>query len=173
MKRFALFSVVLVAFVLGSVVGLATTRQTASVQAQDDGDMMTHVCDSSTILLLFIAEYDYGYHNDEMDLASFEKGQFGFLFDSMMDMMMDDMDDMDDDMMDDAAMAEAEEMIMGMMDDMDEMTMLGGFEGEDEACTALRSDLEHYLTLQLYTDLTMDDMMEEDMDDMEESEDQG
>ena len=94
-----------------------------------------------------------------MDLASFEKGQFGFLFDSMMDMM----DDTDDEMMmDEDAMAEAEGMIMGMMEDMDDMTMLGGFEGEDEACAALRADLEHFLTLSIYADLTMDDMMEEE-----------
>jgi hypothetical protein len=159
MKRFALVGVVLLAFVVGSVVGLATSRQTPTVQAQDD---MTHVCDSSTILLLFVAEYDYGYHSEDMDLASFEKGQFGFLFDSMMTMM-DDMDDMDDEMMmDDEAMAEAEGMIMGMMDEMDDMTMLSGFEGEDEACTALRADLEHYLTISIYADLTMDDMMEEE-----------
>ncbi len=168
MKRFALLSVVLVAFVVGSVVGLATSRQTATVQAQDDGEMMTHVCDSSTILLLFIAEYDYGYHSEDMDLASFEKGQFGFLFDSMMGMM-EDMDDMEDDMMmDDEAMAEVEGMMMDMMGEMDDMTMLAGFEGEDEACTALRADLEHFLTVSIYADLTMGDMMEDDMEETDE-----
>jgi len=165
MKRLALIGVVLLAFVVGSVVGLATSRQTSTVQAQDDGEMMTHVCDSSTILLLLVAEYDYGYQNADMDMASFERGQFGFLFDSMMDMMA-DMDDMDDEMMDDEAMAETESMVMGMMEEMgDDMVTLGGYEGEDEACAALRADLEHFLTLSIYADLTMDDMMEEDMED--------
>lgn len=165
MKRFSLIALVLVAFVVGSVAGIVTTRNTPAAQAQDGGEMMTHVCDSSTILLLYIAEYEYGYHTDEMDLASFEKGQFAPLFDMMMmDMdMMDDEEMMDDeDMMAmDEAMAEAEAAIMEMMGEMDGMTMLGGVEGEDEACTALRDDVQLYLVSYLYTYM----MMEEDMED--------
>lgn len=159
MKRLSLIALVLIAFVIGSVAGIVTTRNTPAAQAQDGGEMMTHVCDSSTILLLYIAEYEYGYHNDEMDLASFEKGQFAPLF----DMMMMDMEDMgDEEMMDmEEAMGEAEAAIMEMMGEMDGMTMLGGVEGEDEACTALRDDVQLYLVSYLYAYMMMD------MEDME------
>jgi hypothetical protein len=57
--RVALLVVALVA-----VLGMALT-------AQDE--MMSHTCDSTTILLLYIADHDYGFHS-MMDVSTFEKG---------------------------------------------------------------------------------------------------
>ena len=68
---------VLVVFVLSLAVPM--------VHAQDE---MSHTCDSTTIMLLFVAEYQYDYE-PMMDVSTFEKGQYAPLFDAMM--MMDDM----------------------------------------------------------------------------------
>lgn len=151
--RFILAALVVLSIVAGGVV----LRPAA---AQDD--MMTHTCDSSTILLLFIAEYEFGYQNMEMDLSTFEKGQFAPLFESMM--MMDDMMDepmmegteeamMEDDMMmSEDMMAEIDAMMMG------DMMLPDGMEGEDEACTALRMDVQRFILAHY---MMMPDMMEE------------
>lgn len=113
-----------------------------SAQAQDE--MMTHVCDSTLIALLYIAEHDYGFTSMEMDLASFEKGQYAPLFDAMMSMMEEDM-------------GEEEMMEEGEMEMMEDMVMLtpAVIEGEDPACTALRAEVDAFL----YTALT-EGMME-------------
>lgn len=124
----------------------------APVQAQED--MMTHTCDSTLILLLYIAESDYGFHS-MMDVATFEKGQYAPWFDMMMaDMMEEDMTE-DDDM----AMDMTEEAMMDdtMMEDM-MMLMPAMITGEDEACTALRTEIEAYL----YTVISEEMMMMED-----------
>lgn len=164
MKRFALIALVLFAFVAGSVAGILTTRNTATVRAQD-GEML-HTCDSSTVLLLFLAEYYFDYTSEDMDLASFEKGQFAPLFDMMM-MGMEDMEDMEDEEMSEEEMAEmetalavAEAAIMEMMGEMEGMAMLGGVEGEDEACTALRDDVQYYLIAYIYAESMMMEEME-------------
>jgi hypothetical protein len=72
-----------------------------------------------------------------MDLATFDKGQYAPFFEAMMAMMEDDMADED--------MADEEMMDEDMADDemMDDMMLLpvGNIEGEDEACTALREEL--------------------------------
>ncbi|MCU0481757.1 MAG: hypothetical protein MUE54_11185 [Anaerolineae bacterium] len=101
-RLFALTFVVLFATALG----FATTRQ-APVQAQDD--MMTHTCDSTLILLLYIAEYDYGFKS-MMDVSTFEKGQYAPLFEMMMAQMEEEM------MTEDDMMAEMTE--EAMMDDL-------------------------------------------------------
>jgi hypothetical protein len=134
------------AVALIAILGFATIFQPRT-QAQDDM-MTTHVCDSTLILMLYIAEYDYGFES-MMDLSTFEKGQFKPLFEAMMTMMDDDMMDddmtgddmMDDDMMDDDMTGD------DMMDD-DMMVILlpGHIEGEDMACTALREEVEDFLT---------------------------
>jgi hypothetical protein len=126
-------------------VGFATRVQPA--QAQDD--MMLHVCDSTLITLLYIAEHDYGFQSMTIDTSTYDKGQYAPLFDAMMEMM------------EGEEMTATEEPMMEgeMMEPMEDMTMLtpGNIEGEDEACTALRVELDTYL----YTALTSDMMMME------------
>jgi hypothetical protein len=150
MKRFLIAAALTLTLAFVSVVGFAPQ----SAQAQDD--MMTHVCDSTLIALLFVAEYDYGFTSMDMDLSTFEKGQYAPLFDAMMTMMMDG-EDMGDDMADDMT----EEDMGDDMDMMEDMVMLtpGNIEGEDEACTALRAELDAFLYKAL-TDSMM--MMESD-----------
>jgi len=116
------------------------------VHAQDE--MMSHTCDSTTIMLLFVAEYEYGYEA-MMDVSTFEKGQYAPLFDAMM--MMDD-EMMDDEMADDEMMEDGEEMMDDEMadDEMmmdDDMMMLAPamIADEDPACTELRTSVEDFL----------------------------
>lgn len=133
---------ILIVFVLSMAVPL--------VRAQDE---MTHVCDSTTIMLLFVAEYEYGYE-PMMDVSTFEKGQYAPLFDAMMSMMDDEM--MDEEMSDDEMMDE------DMSDDemMDDMMMLSApvIADEDPACAELRTEVEEWL----YAHFEMGMMMMED-----------
>ncbi len=61
-------------------------------------------------------------------------------------------------MMDSGSMAEATADAMGSMD---AMTMLptGALANEDPACTALRTDVEHFLLIHTISDMTMGDTM--------------
>jgi hypothetical protein len=104
-------------------------------------DMMTHTCDSTLISLLLIAEYEYGFHS-MMDVATFEKGQYAPFFEAMMTMEEEMMDD--EGIMESTEMPEGEMMEEEMMDDM-MMLPVGNIEGEDEACTALRAELDAFL----------------------------
>ena len=136
----------LLVLTLVAVSGLALA---APAIAQDD---MTHTCDSTLILLLYLAEHYYGYH-PMMDVSTFEKGQYAPLFDAMMEG--------EEMMATEEAMMESEEMMAteeAMMMEGD-MTMLtpATIEGEDPACTALRAELDTFF----YTTLTS--MMMEDM----------
>lgn len=154
--RTRLLTVLLVAVVLVSFALVTSSNHTVS--AQDD-EMMLHVCDSTTILMLFIAEYEYGYV-PMMDISTFELGQYAPLFDTMM-MMADDMgDDMDDDMGDD--MGDDTDMGDDMADDM--MVLAPAtIPDEDPACTELRTSVETFL----YEHFAMtvgSDMMDEDTD---------
>ncbi len=151
--RTRLLTVLLVAVVLVSFALVTHSNQTVS--AQDD-EMMLHVCDSTTILMLFIAEYEYGYV-PMMDITTFELGQYAPLFETMMTMMADDLgDDMDDDTADDTDRG----------DDMaDDMMVLAPatIPDEDPACTELRTSVETFL----YEHFLMtvgSDMIDEDTD---------
>jgi hypothetical protein len=126
---------------------LVGATQFRPARAQDE--MMLHVCDSTLITLLYIAEHDYGFQSMEMDLSTFDKGQYQPLFDAMMAMMAEE-----------EAMATEEAMMEEMpMEMMEGMTMLtpAVIEGEDEACTALRAELDAFL----YQTLTAEMMMME------------
>jgi hypothetical protein len=127
----------------------------ALLPAMAQDDMMTHTCDSTTILLLYIAEHDYGYQ-PMMDMSTFDKGQYAPLFDAMM-AAMESGDMMTEEPMMGDEMA-TEEPMMG--DEMGDMTMLMPLTvpDEDPACTELRASVEGYL----YEALTMG-MMEEPM----------
>jgi len=119
------------------------------VKAQDEM-MMTHVCDSTLITLLYIAEYDYDFRSMELDAASFEKGQYAPLFEAMMaDMMGDDemMDSTDGEMME-GDMTEGEMMETDMV-----MLAPAVITGEDEACTALRAELDTFFYHALTEDM--------------------
>lgn len=136
-------------FAVALVVATAAALVVGGVaQAQDE--MMTHTCDSTLILLLYIAEHDYGFHS-MMDVLTFEKGQYAPLFDAMMA-------EMEGEMMEGDMMA-TEEAMMG--DEMMEGDMMmlspGNVEGEDTACTDLRAEIEAFL----YKTLLADMMMEE------------
>lgn len=135
MKRSSMAAVAL------SLVLLVTAGLTLRpAQAQDD--MMTHVCDSTLIALLFVAEYEYGFEAMSVDVATLEKGQFQPLFESMMAMMDGDMMDEGEDMAEGDMMATEEP----MMEDTMMVTLLPGhIADEDPACTALRDELDAFL----------------------------
>jgi hypothetical protein len=139
MKRIALAVLVL---------ALAVISLALPTFAQDDAMMDAHVCDSTTILLLYIAEYDYGFQS-MMDAATFDKGQYAPLFEEMMAMM--EEEEMGEEMMEEEM---GEEM---MMDESMTMLALPVIEGEDEACTALRAELDTFFYETLYG-MMMDDM---------------
>lgn len=126
-----------------AAIGFVTTFQ-PRIQAQDD--MTPHVCDSTLILLLYIAEHDYGFES-MMDLSTFEKGQFKALFEAMMG---------DDDMMSDDDMAGDEDEMMSDEDDMMVVLLPGHVEGEDMACTALREEVEAFLTAAIKDSMMME-----------------
>lgn len=142
MKRFTLALFVLV---------LLVASFAFPVFAQDDDMMGAHVCDSTTILLLYIAEYDFGFESMS-DMTHFEKGQFASLFEEMM--MMDE--EMGDDEMMDEEMDDEEMMDEEMADDMMVTLELPVIDGEDEACTALRVELDTFFHDYLFG--MMDDM---------------
>ncbi|MFN8527393.1 MAG: hypothetical protein U0670_02135 [Anaerolineae bacterium] len=146
MTKRILFSVVLALVVIGSMVGV-----TAQPAAQE---MMTHTCDSTLIVLLYIAEHDYGFHS-MMDVSTFEKGQYAPLFDAMMmDTSMGDMMATEEAMMPSGDMMATEDASMMGGDMM--MLTTGNVAGEDEACTALRAEVEAFL----YGALTASEVME-------------
>lgn len=130
--------VLIVVFVLSLAVPM--------VRAQDE---MSHSCDSTTILLLFIAEYEYGFHS-MMDVATFEKGQYTPLFDAMMAMME------EGEMMEEDAMMEEDEMMEedAMMDE-SMMLMAPMIADEDPACTDLRAEVEAYIYKHFSTEMMM------------------
>lgn len=138
LKQRSLSVALVVMFILSTALSM--------VQAQDD---MTHICDSTTIMLLFVAEYEYGYE-PMMDVSTFEKGQYAPLFEAMMMMdgeMMDE--EMADDEMMDEEMSDDEMMDEEMSDDemmMDDMMLAPAMiADEDPACTELRNEVEGWL----------------------------
>jgi hypothetical protein len=133
MKRVALFT-----FILVAVFGLAFALIARPAVAQDE--MMEGVaCDSTLITLLYIAEYDYGFHS-MMDTSTFNKGQYEALFEAMMmEMEEGGMMEATEEAMMEEPMMEATDV---MMDDM--MLSVGTVAGEDPACTALRQELDAF-----------------------------
>lgn len=136
-------TLVTVLLVLLTVFGFASVGQ-----AQE---AMTHTCDSTVILLLYVAENDYGFHS-MMDVATFEKGQYAPLFEAMMAQMEGDMMEATEEAMMEGDMMEATEEAM-----MDDMMLLppGNVAGEDSACTELRAELEKFFYDTLTTDMMM------------------
>jgi hypothetical protein len=136
---------------LVALVAISGLAFAAPVIAQDA--MATHTCDSTLIVLLYVAEHDYGFHST-LDVASFDKGQYGPLFDAMMAMTDEDA------MMEGDAMMATEEAMMeedGMMEGATTTLAPGHIAGEDPACTELRTELDAFA----YGLLTAGTMMEE------------
>lgn len=138
--------ILLIVFVLSLAAGVLPAA------AQES---MTHVCDSTLITLLYIAEHDYGFHS-MMDVSSFEKGQYAPLFDAMMaDMMTTEETMMEDDMMaTEETMMEGDTMMEGMT-----MLVPGAVADEDPACTALREELDAFFYQHFSDAMMMDEGM--------------
>lgn len=112
------------------------------IAAQDD---MVHTCDSTTILLLFLAEHEYGYA-PMMDLSSFDFGQYTPLFEMQMAMV----DSGEAEMMSEeeaTAMMEDLSTMMENREPMEGVTMLAPatITDEDPACTDLRTSVESFI----------------------------
>jgi len=119
-----------------SLVAVVAVASFAAAPRQAAADGMT-VCDSTLLTLVYIAEHDYGF-KPMADLATFEKGQFKSLFDSMMgDKMMATPDAM--------MAATPDAMMAGTPDAMMVVLKSGAVQGENPACTALRAEVEQYL----------------------------
>ena len=122
------------------LIGLLLVMAIAPLSAVHAQDEMTHTCDSSTILLLLLAESEMGFHS-MMDTATFEKGQYAPLFDAMMSMM-----EEEEAMTEEAEMTEEEAAMTEEEAIVEESMMLATIiEGEDEACTALRAELDKHI----------------------------
>ncbi|MCC7208080.1 MAG: hypothetical protein IT323_12295 [Anaerolineae bacterium] len=103
--------------------------------SQAQGDMLT--CDSTLVLMLYIAEHDYGFKS-MMDVSTLEKGQFKPWFEAMMaDSMMEATSD--------AMMGTPESMMMATQDAMMTMLQPGNVQDEPEGCTTLRAEIEAFL----------------------------
>ncbi|HEX2907726.1 MAG TPA: hypothetical protein VHO69_12735 [Phototrophicaceae bacterium] len=139
--RLTLLSVLVL---LVAVFGVATVGQ-----AQDS---MTHTCDSTLVLLLYVAEHDYGFH-PMMDVSTFEKGQYAPWFEAMMAEMPDDeMMATEEAMMGGDEMMPTEEAMMGDM-----VTLApGNVANEDSACTELRAELEAFFYQTISESMMMD-----------------
>jgi|GEM_PF-1661301 thiol-disulfide isomerase/thioredoxin len=120
--------------VLGLTVVAVSLGIWVTIRAQNMGGMIT--CDATTILLLYIAEHDYGFASADLDVSTFEKGQYAPLFDAMMAM--------GDDMTAPDAAPE-----MGMAEAMPEggavnTLATAAIPGEPAECAALRAELEAF-----------------------------
>ncbi len=145
-------------------------------QAQDE--MMTHVCDSTLVTLLLVAEHDYGYLSSrmgtEMEVPAIELGEYKPLIDSISAMMQtmegdDAMGSMSEDEMKahDAMLAEMMSMdamsaiaaymqSMNMaMDDMAEPLKPGHLPDEDPVCAQVRADVQQFILAHILTDMQM------------------
>jgi hypothetical protein len=136
-KRSTFFSAVLVLGLLGSF-GLA--GQPATVTRAQDMNQVT--CDSTLVSLLYIAEYNYGFHS-MLDVATLDKGQYSGLFDAMMADMSSEGGMMEETPAPDMGMMETATPDMSM----ESMTTLtpGNVDGEDQFCTDLRAELDTFL----------------------------
>jgi hypothetical protein len=128
-----------------------------TMEATQEAGMAGVICDSTTTLLLLVAQRNYGYQS-MMDMNTFNFGQFQGMFDSMMssDMMMEATPEMGmAEATQDASMMEATEEA-GMMESTEEAGMAASgtmlmpltVAGEDPACAQLRTDVEQYLSSQ-------------------------
>lgn len=185
MKRFTVVSaLVAIAFFAGALFAPAAFRS----QAQDEEMMdMGLACDSTLMLLIYIAEHEFDYLSgmrmNMPDAAPIDYGQFTPLIENTVAMMTAMMEEAsEEDMM---AMEEmnamAEPMMMMSLQeitdaylasmDMDAMDLgmytelpAGVVEGEDPGCTALREEVSQFLLAHIIAESEMNMMaMDEEM----------
>ncbi|MBK8022407.1 MAG: hypothetical protein IPK19_13525 [Chloroflexi bacterium] len=141
-------------------------------QAQDETPV---VCDSTLMLLLYIAEHDYDYLSSQIDsemgVPNVDFGQYDLIINETMAMMMDMMGEMsEEEMAEHTAMEEMMAPLMAMdvngilghyaetmMMEGSSMTTLepGVVAGEPELCTSLREDVSRFLIAHLVTSTEM------------------
>jgi hypothetical protein len=131
-KSVTALALVCLAVIVTTLAPVTATRSSAQGK--------TTICDSTLITLLYLAEHDYGF-NPMVDVAQFEKGQYKPLFDEMMAMGSADMMATPD-----ASMAATQDAsMMGTMDDSMAVLKPGAVQGENAACTQLRTEVESFL----------------------------
>jgi hypothetical protein len=135
--------------VVALAAGFVLSAPAPATRAQDTMDKVT--CDSSLVILLYVAEYHYGFHS-MYDVSTLDKGQYAPLFDAMMAMM-----EGEDSMMEPTPEGEMMEDTGEMMEGMTMLTP-AVIEGEDQLCTDLRAELDGFL----YEALTHEMMMGEE-----------
>jgi hypothetical protein len=132
-------------FVASFAFAIALPAQPAAAQ-----DMQPVVCDSTLVLLLYIAEHDHGFQSMH-DVSTLDKGQYAPWFDAMMAMMDEGMEATADPMME-ATAEMMEEEPMGeesMGDEMMTTLVPGNVAGEPELCTQVRAEVEAFLVSKL------------------------
>lgn len=115
--------------------------------AQDSGMV---VCDSTLVLLLYVAEHDYGFQS-MYDVSTLEKGQYAPLFESLM-AMSEGMESTEEAMMESTPEMMTEEAMMTeepMGDEMMSTLVPGNITGEPELCGQLRGEVESFLYAKL------------------------
>jgi hypothetical protein len=122
-------------FAASFVFALAAPAHPAAAQ-----DMEPVVCDSTLVLLLYVAEHDYGFES-MYDVSTLEKGQYASLFDSMM-AMTESMESTAEPMMEATPDMMTEE---PMGDEMMTTLTPGTIAGEPELCTQVRGEVESFL----------------------------
>jgi hypothetical protein len=177
MKRLTLVSVFMAGTLLAAALFVPFALRS---QAQGDGPL---VCDSTLMLLVYIAEHDFDYLSgnrmNDPEAAAIDYGQFTPLIEETVAMMMAMMEAASEEEM--AMMEEMEMMVEPMMamdlqaltnaylgsmamDEVDLSTFTqlpsGALEGESEGCTALREDVTQFLLANILTESMM--MMEGD-----------
>lgn len=181
MKRFGIVSALIaVAFLAGAVFAPVAFR----AQAQDEENMGL-ACDSTLVLLLYIAEHDYDYLSgmrmNMPDAAPIDYGQFTPLIENTIAMMTAMMEEAsEEDMMAMEAMnAMVEPMMMMSVQELTDAYMqsmemesmdlsmytelpAGVVEGEDPGCTALREEVTRFLLAHIIAESEMS-MMEGEM----------
>jgi len=166
----------LVALALVVAVGILPTARTTVSQAQDDAPL---VCDSTLMLLLYIAEHDYDYlsgfmMNQAEAMRPIDYGQYTPLIQETMAMMTAMMEEATEEEM--MAMESMEAMVAPMMEmslqeltdaymagmamdatDLSTFTQLpaGVVADEDPACTALRANVEQFILAHILAESQM------------------
>lgn len=122
-------------FVASFALAIALPAQPAAAQA-----MEPVVCNSTLVLLVYIAEHDHGFQS-MYDVSALEKGPYAPLFDAMMSMM-DSAESTAEPMMESTPEMMATE---AMGDEMMTALTPGNIAGEPELCTQLRGEVEAFL----------------------------
>jgi hypothetical protein len=147
---------------------------TVPLSAQDE---MKHVCDSTLVTLLLVAEHDYDYLSAKMDMGeevpAIEYGQYGPVIDSIVAMMLTQAESSEptmteeemaahDQMLTDMMVMDTAGMVASYMTGMnmtmeESMTTLtsGSVADEDPVCAEVRADVEKFILAHILTEMSM------------------